>query len=338
MVQCGDNMKRNIIFILCNLLLVEIIFAVDWKMELEKNFISEESISLGSYEYGNIYTRVKDCLTIKYNLENKYLQLPEKIWIKYYADITLPDSMNIYSDFYLRNDGFLYGKIANEPFSSEPVQEVPVILGNEFSFAIPGVILYTLEFGEEKFKKNLSFYEKCEKETKVLYHGRVYNDVFVDVKSSSHLVEDNRGIKIDYCGKNLDWYITKRGRELATDILNEYCFPWVENADGPGVGEWIEFELNSPQSITYILNGFVDGHRMHLYKANSRLKEAEITGWTENGKEIKQNVHFEDFVYFKTVQFSEPVIKFRITIKEAYPGDKWQDTCISAVMFPVEKK
>ena len=57
---------------------------------------------------------------------------------------------------------------------------------------------------------------------------------------------------------------------------------------------------------------------MHLYKANSRIKEAEFTGWTENGKEIKQNVHnvhFEDFVYFKTVQFAEPVTKFRITKK-----------------------
>lgn len=76
---------------------------------------------------------------------------------------------------------------------------------------------------------------------------------------------------------------------------------------------------------------------MHLYKANSRIKEAELTGWTETGKEIKQNVYFEDFVYFKTVQFSEPVTKFRITIKEVYPGEKCQDTSISAVMFPIKK-
>lgn len=330
-------MRKIIILIFFSLFSIKNLFCIEWKTELKKCFITESSISLGSYEYGNIYKRENNILQIKYNLE-RFFKPGDYFTSSYYENSELPDSLDIFSDFYLRDDGFLYGKIANEPFSSEPVQEVPVILGNEFSFAIPGVILYTLEFGEEKYKKNLSFYEKCEKETKVLYHGRVYNDVFVDVKSSSHLVEDNRGIKIDYCGKNLDWYITKRGRELATDILNEYCFPWVENADGPGVGEWIEFELNSPQLITYILNGFVDGHRMYLYKANSRLKEAEITGWTENGNEIKQNVHFEDFVYFKTVQFSEPVIKFRITIKEAYPGDKWQDTCISAVMFPVERK
>ena len=337
MVQCGDDMRKIIILIFFSLFSIKNLFCIEWKTELKKCFITESSISLGSYEYGNIYKRENNILQIKYNLE-RFFKPGDYFTSSYYENSELPDSLDIFSDFYLRDDGFLYGKIANEPFSSEPVQEVPVILGNEFSFAIPGVILYTLEFGEEKYKKNLSFYEKCEKETKVLYHGRVYNDVFVDVKSSSHLVEDNRGIKIDYCGKNLDWYITKRGRELATDILNEYCFPWVENADGPGVGEWIEFELNSPQLITYILNGFVDGHRMYLYKANSRLKEAEITGWTENGNEIKQNVHFEDFVYFKTVHFSEPVIKFRITIKEAYPGDKWQDTCISAVMFPVERK
>lgn len=155
--------------------------------------------------------------------------------------------------------------------------------------------------------------------------------------SSIQLVEYNYGIDFDYSEVGLDWYII-RNSEWTQDIINPYCFPWVENAKDSGIGEWIEFDLSSPQSITYILNGFVDGNRMHLYKANSRIKEAKFTGWTEICKEIKQNVHFEDFVYFKTVQFAEPVTKFRITIKETYPGEKWQDTAISAVMFPVLKK
>lgn len=330
-------MRKIIILIFFIFFSIGNLFCIDWKTELKKCFINESSISLGSYEYGNRYKRENNILQIKYNLE-RFLKPGDSFTSSYYVKSELPDSLDIFSDFYLKDDGFLYGKITNEPFSVTPIQEVPVIFGNEFSFAIPGMILYTLKFGEGKYKENIYCYENSEKENKVLYHGKVYNDVFVDVQSSSHLVEENRGIKIDYCGKNLDWYITKRGRELATDIINEYCFPWVENVDGLGIGEWIEFNLNSPQTITYILNGFVDGNRMHLYKANSRMKEAEITGWSENGKEIKQNVHFEDFVYFKTVQFSEPVIKFRITIKDAYPGEKWQDTCISAVMFPVERK
>lgn len=196
----------------------------------------------------------------------------------------------------------------------------------------------SIENGSEDFKKWLydsGQYERKEK-TKLTYNT-AYNNIIQNVYSSSHLVEISKGIEIDYSGISLDWYIL-RDWEWPQDEINPFCFPWVENITGPGIDEWVEFELNTPQTITYILNGFVDGNRMHLYKANSRLKEAEITGWTENGKEIKQNVHFEDFVYFKTVQFSEPVIKFRITIKDAYPGEKWQDTCISAVMFPVERK
>lgn len=332
-------MRKIIILIFFIFFSIGNLFCIDWKTELKKCFISDTSISLGSYEYGNIYTREKNTLKIKYNLEmtiNKlgYEELKGTDEINAFL---YQSKMDIFSDFSLRDDGFLYGRIANEPFSVTPVKEVPVIIGNEFSFAILGMTT-SIENGSEDFKKWLydsGQYERKEK-TKLTYNT-AYNNIIQNVYSSSHLVEISKGIEIDYSGISLDWYIL-RDWEWPQDEINPFCFPWVENITGPGIDEWVEFELNTPQTITYILNGFVDGNRMHLYKANSRMKEAEITGWSENGKEIKQNVYFEDFVYFKTIQFSEPVTKFRITIKEAYPGDKWQDTCISAVMFPVERK
>ena len=33
-------------------------------------------------------------------------------------------------------------------------------------------------------------------------------------------------------------------------------------------------------------------------------------------------------------EISAPVVKIRITIQDVYPGSKWQDTAISAIMFP----
>jgi len=310
------------------------IFCIDWQTELKSSFISEKSLPLGGYEYGNVYQRQKNKLKIIYNVEDKYLKLPEKIWIPYYEEFDLPECLDIFSQFVLKGDGFLYAKIANEPYSCEPIKEVPVIFGDEFTFAIPGMVLYRKEIGSESYKEELFYDGKYENGEKFRFFSSVYNDSIKKVSSSSHLIEKSKGIEFDYSGINLDWYLVRNG-EFAADQINPYCFPWVENAEGCGIGEWVEFELNKPSALTYILNGFVDGSRMHLYKENSRIKEAEFLGWTEDGKEIKMKIHFEDFVYFKTVQFSEPVIKFRITIKEVYPGEKWQDTAISAVMFPV---
>lgn len=334
----GEEKMKKSICLLSTIFLTSLMFCSDWQTELKRCFISESSISLGGYEYGNIYTREKNSLKITYNLEMSIDELQyedlrntEKIHAFQYKS-----KMNIFSDFNLKEDGFLYGVIANEPFSTKPIKDVPVIFGDLFSFALPNA-KYNFKIGSEDYKKWLyDSGQYIKKEKTKLSSTTAYNNFIENVKSSSHLVEMSKGIEFDYSGNNLDWFLLRDG-EWPQDEINPYCFPWVENVEGPGIGEWIEFELNTPQTITYILNGFVDANRMHLYKSNSRIKEAVFTGWTESGKEIKQNVHFEDFVYFKTVQFSEPVTKFRITIKETYAGEKWQDTCISAVMFPVRK-
>lgn len=68
--------------------------------------------------------------------------------------IELPREMNIFKEFDLRNDGYLYGKIPNEPLSCEPVKEVLVIFGNEFSFAMPNMTSY-LTIDSEEYKEAL---------------------------------------------------------------------------------------------------------------------------------------------------------------------------------------
>lgn len=49
-------MKRKL---LCLIFLIPYysIFSIEWKTELEKQFISKESINLGHYELGNNYKR-----------------------------------------------------------------------------------------------------------------------------------------------------------------------------------------------------------------------------------------------------------------------------------------
>ncbi len=137
-------MKRRLILLFFSLVSINSIFSIDWQTELKNQFVSVSSIQLGNYEYGNLYKREKDLLSIQYNLETtidklgcKELESAEKIDAFCYRS-----KMDIFSDFHLKDDGFLYGKIANEPNSFDPVIDVPMILGDMFSFAIPSTTFF----------------------------------------------------------------------------------------------------------------------------------------------------------------------------------------------------
>lgn len=87
-------MKRKL---LCLIILIPYysIFSIEWKTELKKCFITESSISLGSYEYGNIYKRENNILQIKYNLE-RFFKPGDYFTSSYYENSELPDSLEIF--------------------------------------------------------------------------------------------------------------------------------------------------------------------------------------------------------------------------------------------------
>jgi hypothetical protein len=151
--------------------------------------------------------------------------------------------------------------------------------------------------------------------------------------SSSSLSEYNEGIEFSYTGSRFsEIFMVVFGR----GYHNIYALPWVEGVEGPGIGEWVQVEPTSPKTVFNILNGFVDPYRPRLYKMNSRVKDGLAIGITSTGKTIEQSVHFEDFAYFKTVIFPEPVVTMRLVIQSVYPGSKWQDTAISAILLEQE--
>lgn len=79
------------------------------------------------------------------------------------------------------------------------------------------------------------------------------------------------------------------------------------------------------------MNGFVDFDKRYLYKANNRVKKAVITSLDKDAPfEIEYD--FEDYVHFSEINFPKAVNKVRFTIKEIYKGEKWDDTCITAVI------
>ncbi|MGI0529097.1 NADase-type glycan-binding domain-containing protein [Treponema socranskii] len=308
-------MKKIVICILA-VLVCSNLFSLDWPSELEKNCLKIKSKKLGytvdggGLEYQRVGNKIRICNMGKIFSYDPFLT----------EETTIPYSQ-------LRLDTSTY-------YLQTEIEGVParIVLGDEYLFVSankPGISM-TSPDGIPEWKTDKDFFDRY------LFKGSptenfAVSNVVKKVTVSSFLSETNNNHVFQYNGYNIEKYII--WNEFLHQI-NPYCFPWVENATGGGIGEWIELELDSPQNTMYVLNGFVDGTRPHLYKMNSRMQTALVEGTTVRGKKISQTVRFEDFVYFRTIVFAEPVERVCITIQSVYEGNKWQDTAISAIMFP----
>ncbi|MGI5057244.1 NADase-type glycan-binding domain-containing protein [Treponema socranskii] len=308
-------MKKIVICILA-VLVCSNLFSLDWTSELEKNCLKIKSKKLsytvdgGGFEYQRVGNKIRICNMGKIFSYDPFLT----------EETTIPYSQ-------LRLDTSTY-------YLQTEIEGVParIVLGDEYLFVSankPGISMTSPDDIPE-WKTDKDFFDRY------LFKGSptenfAVSNVVKKVTVSSFLSETNNNHVFQYNGYNIEKYII--WNEFLHQI-NPYCFPWVENATGGGIGEWIELELDSPQNTMYVLNGFVDGTRPHLYKMNSRMQTALVEGTTVRGKKISQTVRFEDFVYFRTIVFAEPVERVCITIQSVYEGNKWQDTAISAIMFP----
>ena len=75
----------------------------------------------------------------------------------------------------------------------------------------------------------------------------------------------------------------------------------------------------------------LDLEKHYLYKANNRVKTAVISSLDE-GNPFEFEYRFEDFVHFAEIDFPAKVSKVSFTIKDVYNGEKWNDTCVTAVI------
>lgn len=113
--------------------------------------------------------------------------------------------------------------------------------------------------------------------------------------------------------------------------------PWVEGVDGPGIGEYLDIEFDQKRKNMVLLNGYVDFERTHLFKANSRVKQALITSLDEN-IDFEIIIDFVDEVCFQTVKFPDEVRHIRFEILDVYPGSKYNDTAVSGIFNIWEKE
>jgi len=112
---------------------------------------------------------------------------------------------------------------------------------------------------------------------------------------------------------------------------------WVEGANGPGIGEYIEYHFrNKGPRVTEIkiFNGYVKSDK--AWTENARVKKLKLS---INGKDVAM-LNLQDSKAQQNFKF-EPLgrradgkdLILRFTIAEVYPGSKFDDTCITEIYF-----
>ena len=114
---------------------------------------------------------------------------------------------------------------------------------------------------------------------------------------------------------------------------------WSENVNGLGEGEWVQLLTEEPNIVEYIriASGYWSSEKNYIANASPRLVNIETykKGYLMEEKqfELKRLEYKEHGNYFQDVYLESyaEVDEIRITIISAYPGTKYEDTCISEI-------
>lgn len=177
-------------------------------------------------------------------------------------------------------------------------------------------------FIDTKYKG--AYHENFGRKTQIYF---IVDDGIKNITASSYLQEQ----EIAYFASNL------KERLYLADVMSDYhgllydsiTPPWAEGVSGYGIDEYLICEFNNSVDEIQILNGFVDFRRPALYKKNSRVKKFLIE--SENPKFSKE-YSLEDEVKFSVLKLPQKTNQIKITIKDIYKGDKYDDTCLSAIV------
>lgn len=119
-------------------------------------------------------------------------------------------------------------------------------------------------------------------------------------------------------------------------VDGQYDTAW-NTPNGPG--QWIKLSASSPQKVKgiKILNGYTKystGYGMWIYYANSRPKNITVTfsDGTSVNKTLSDVFDKSNYIY-QEVDFGgiKTTDYIKITINSIYPGNKWDDCCITEI-------
>ncbi|MBR1759267.1 MAG: zinc ribbon domain-containing protein [Lachnospiraceae bacterium] len=143
--------------------------------------------------------------------------------------------------------------------------------------------------------------------------AKISMDHIADVSCSSYLIEANLGFYHE--AKNI--------------IDGSLDHAWVENGAGQGEGEWVRLEFDDVYTVSgfKIYAGYQKSDK--TYYNNSRPARLRVS--FSDGSSV--DVTLEDYFGEQDVKFGFEVETSSITFKilSVYPGEKYEDTCISEI-------
>ena len=119
--------------------------------------------------------------------------------------------------------------------------------------------------------------------------------------------------------------------------------PWAEGAKDDGIGESITLNVKRPLPLYAILirPGYWDYGNGSAWKKNNRVAALEVTLNDEQTfTETIPDETFEDPYLIRVRDYTKPVNKIKMVIKDVHRGTQFRDTCVSLVELraPLSKK
>jgi VWFA-related protein len=114
-----------------------------------------------------------------------------------------------------------------------------------------------------------------------------------------------------------------------TDGKDATC--WAEGADGPGVGEWVQFGFDAPKTLKafQIIAGYTKTDA--IYRANNRVKQVKVV--FSDGASQVVDLADKSGPQRVLIDRDKPTRSVRFVIMDVYRGSRYNDTCVSEIVF-----
>ncbi|MEZ5839768.1 MAG: hypothetical protein R3D02_04860 [Hyphomicrobiales bacterium] len=123
--------------------------------------------------------------------------------------------------------------------------------------------------------------------------------------------------------------VSKTGVRYGPENLNRDGAAWCEGARGPGIGETITIRLDgaAPFKRLWIVNGYDKSQKS--FRENGRVARLKVT--TDTGLRTTVSLLDQTGEQMFYLPKEAPYRWVRLTIDKVYAGERYADTCVSAV-------
>lgn len=184
-------------------------------------------------------------------------------------------------------------------------------------------------------KKDLSIAEEKELQELLMQYGEVVEDIWQVIDGGCSWYCGGNNYKVEASSALKDYKQISYSAESAND--NSYKTAWVENKEGPGIGESISyfFENKCPRVTAVIIsNGYMKSDE--AWANNNRVKTLKLIVNSEpyavlHLLDSKTDQKFEVGTLGRRADGQDLILTFEIM--EVYKGAKYDDTAITEVYF-----